>query len=295
MLEVVFNDSAKGSMKQAKNYNSDAMLSGAIGYVGEKPTQKELKKMFEGKAIGGNPRDVVCIGFNLDIGDISDEVDSPQRKAEFVRVFNSVSFEDSEVEQYFETLREDLDKVYTAAVAGKTIRVWKSNAPFSACGYAFLCNALTDIDCKINVVQLPEYTETAENTIQTWTDWAEVGPGHFYKYLPLEREVSNTEKQMQSFIWCELKTENAPIRAFVNGKLMSVPEDFYDHILIRNIPENDFTMGQLIGAALGKYPCGVGDGWYALRIKKMIAENKLEVVVDDKDPSNPYGKVLRKL
>lgn len=294
MLEVVFNDSAKGSMKQAKNYDSDAMFGGAIGYVGKKPTKKELEKMFEGEAIGGYPQDVVCIGFNLDIGDISGEIDSPQRKAEFVRVFNSVSFEDSEVEEYFKALREDLDKVLAAAKAGKTIRVWKSNAPFSVCGYAFLCSALMDVDCKISVVLLPEYTETAENTIQTWTDWAEVGPGQFYKYLPLEREISNIEKQMQSYIWRELKMENAPLRALVNGKLMSVPEDFYDHILIRNIPNGEFVMARLIGEVLGKYSCGVGDGWYALRIKKMIDENRLEVV-EDKDQTHPYGKVLRKL
>jgi hypothetical protein len=34
--------------------------------------------------------------------------------------------------------------------------------------------------------------------------------------------------------------------------------------------------------------------WYALRIEKMIEENKL-IVVDEKDPSHPYGKVLRKV
>jgi len=294
MLEVVFSDSTKGAMKQAKNYNSSNMLNGAVGYVGRKPTQKEMEKMFEGEAVGGKPEDVACIGFSLDIGDVSGELDSPQRKAEYVRVFGTVDFYDKEIDQYFQALRKDMDKVYAAAVAGKTIRVWKSNASYSACGYSYLCNMLMEIDCKISVISLPEYTETDDNTIQTWSSWAEMASGQFYKYLPLEREISNIEKQIQGFMWSELKAENAPLRALVNGKLMSVPEDFYDHILLRCMPKGEFLMARLIGDALGKYQCGVGDGWYALRIQKMIEEKRLEIV-SDKDPTHPYGKVLRKM
>jgi hypothetical protein len=43
MLEVVFSDSEKGSMKAAKSYNAKAMLGGAY-YIGEKPTQINSKK-----------------------------------------------------------------------------------------------------------------------------------------------------------------------------------------------------------------------------------------------------------
>ena len=38
----------------------------------------------------------------------------------------------------------------------------------------------------------------------------------------------------------------------------------------------------------------ISDSWYALRIEKMIEENKL-IVVENKDSSHPYGKVLRKV
>lgn len=75
MLEVVFSDSEKGSMKVAKNYNEKNMLGGAVGYIGKKPTKAELEKYFEGQAVGGNSQDVVNIGFSLDIGDISGTID----------------------------------------------------------------------------------------------------------------------------------------------------------------------------------------------------------------------------
>ena len=53
-------------------------------------------------------------------------------------------------------------------------------------------------------------------------------------------------------------------------------------------------MARLIGKLLGEYSLGISDSWYALRIDKMIEENKL-IVVENKDPSHPYGKVLRKI
>lgn len=265
MLEVVFSDSAKGSMHIAI---------------------KEDKENFYN-------HDVVCIGLNLDIGDISGDDDSAERKKEFVRVFSSVKFKGEEIEQFFNMQREDYDKLLRYAKSGESIRVWKSNAAFSACAYTFLCYTLKDIDCDLNSVTLPEYFEISHDTIKQCTDWGEVAPSEFKQFLHLEKKVSDAEKKYQSNIWERLKKENAPLRAVVNGKLISVCEDFYDHLIIKHIPKDNFVMARLIGTVLGSYPLGVGDGWYALRIKKMIEENKLEVVLR-KNKSYPYGAVLRK-
>lgn len=85
MLEVVFSDSEKGSMKVAKNYNERNMIGGAVSYIGEKPTKVELEKHFEGQAVGGNSKDVANIGFSLDIGDISCPIDGDERQDVFVK------------------------------------------------------------------------------------------------------------------------------------------------------------------------------------------------------------------
>jgi hypothetical protein len=236
---------------------------------------------------------VVCIGLNLDIGDISGPIDAKERKAEFVRVFGSVHLEDSEIEEFFRLQREDLEKVLVAAKSGELIRVWKSNTPFSACAFAFLCDALQDTESKINIISLPEYWEISDHTLQSWADWAEIPAGQFYQFLPLERGLSSMEKDIQRRLWRDLKAENAPLRALVSGKLISVPEDFYDHLILKNIPDGEFLMARLIGTILGKYPLGVGDGWYNLRIKQMIADHILEIVADQ-DESHPYGKILKR-
>ena len=207
MLEVVFGDSAKGAMKMAKNFKLSNMDACSIGIIGREELSKEELKEFkkkiqeqeaDGQAIGGSSQDVVSIGFALDVGDISSELDSEQRKKEFARVYGSVAFGETEVEDYFRSVREDFDKLLTAAKDGQPIRIWKSNAPFSACGFALICNALKGIDCEISVIEFPQYVRNSFDESYFCTDWTEIHPGQLYKYLSLEREVSETEKQAQS-------------------------------------------------------------------------------------------------
>jgi hypothetical protein len=299
MLEVVFGDSEKGSMKLAKVYDKKNMKRGAasIGYIGEgpqkKPTREQLERMFEGEAIGGSSQDVVSVGCNLDIGDISGEFDGKERREEFARVFTSVKFTEKEVDDFFRQQRADYEKLIAAAKEGRAIRAWVSNAPYSACGFAFLCHAIAESDCPLSVVPLPACGEGFMGELKAFSSWGEVEARKHYSFLPLERAVSWEEKLFHAGVWLELQAENAPFRAFVNGRLISVPEDFYDHIILKHIPEGEFVMARLIGEILAKNPMGVGDFIYALRIQKMIAQNTLEIV-GERDPDHPYGIILKK-
>jgi hypothetical protein len=294
MLEVLFSDSEKGSMKVAKNYNVKNMLSGAVSYIGEKPTKAELEKHFEGQAVGGNSQDVVSIGFSLDIGDISGEIDGNERQNIFRKVWGRFDFDNKEQELFFQNQRKDMEKLLSAAKDGIPIRIWKSNAPYSTCGFHFVCHLLGNIDCDISVVSLPKYNPISENEIEEYSHWGEVAAGKFYQFLSLEKQLTKIEKRIISDHWHDLMEENAPLRAILNGKLTSVPENFYDFIIMNNLPDNDFIMARFIGKLLGEYRLGISDSWYALRIEKMIEENKL-IVVENKDSSHPFGKVLRKV
>lgn len=294
MLEVVFGDSEKGSMKVAKNYNEKNMIGGAFSYIGKKPTKAELRKHVEGQAVGGNSKDVVNIGFSLDVGDISGAIDGDERQNVFYKMWGRFDFDDKEQEQFFQNQRKDIEKLLSAAKDGTSIRIWKSNAPYSTCGFYFVCNILRNIDCKISVVSLPEFKLITDNNIVEYSHWGEVNAGKFYQFLSLEKQLSQIEKQIIGDYWYELVKENAPLRAIINGKLISVEESFYDFIITKNLPDDDFLMARFIGKLLGEYSLGISDSWYALRIDRMIEENKLSVV-ENKDPSHPYGKILRKI
>ncbi|NLK76054.1 MAG: hypothetical protein GX288_12335, partial [Clostridiales bacterium] len=141
---------------------------------------------------------------------------------------------------------------------------------------------------------VPRYNPISEDEILEYSHWGEVAAGKFYQFLSFEKQLTNIEKRIISDHWHDLVVENAPLRAILNGKLTSVPENFYDFIIMNNLPDSDFIMAKFIGKILGEYRLGISDSWYALRIDKMIEENKL-IVVENKNPSHPYGKVLRKV
>ena len=140
----------------------------------------------------------------------------------------------------------------------------KSDAPYSTCGFYYVCNILRNIDCNISVVSLPKYSQISEKEIIEYNSWDEVEPGKLYQFLSFEKQLTQIDKTIASDYWRNLMVEQAPLRANVNGKLISVPENFYDFIITNNLPHNDFIMAGFIGKLLGEYRLGIRDTWYVI-------------------------------
>ena len=262
-MEVVFDDGAKHSISLAKHL--DATLGAGS---------------------------VACVGFALDIGEIACEIDSPQRRAVFDRLWGRFAFREKERHSFFLSQRQDLATLQSAVSSGMPIRIWSSNAAHCLCGLHFLCETLGDADCQISVVSLPACHQTSAQNVHTLCSWGMVRPDFVPQFLPLERPLLPLERQLYGWKWRDLATENAPLRAAVSGTLLSVPEDFYDFLLYAEMPKGDFLMARLIGTVMGKHAIDVSDAWYALRIEQMIAQNKL-LVVGERSTSSPYNKILR--
>ena len=94
---------------------------------------------------------------------------------------------------------------------------------------------------------------------------------------------------MYAILWSGLVEDNSPLRAVVNGKVLSVPEDFYDFLIwkwLKNVPVKE---ARLIGTILGHSQLGVGDWWYARRIESYIEQGKIRVV---EDSENKYARMI---
>ena len=86
------------------------------------------------------------------------------------------------------------------------------------------------------------------------------------------------------------------MRAVVNGRLCTVPADFYDSFLRRELaaqPE-EFHQGQVIGAILGRDLPGISDCWLALRMEVMLQSGELEAVTAAPEDGLVYHRRLRK-
>ena len=264
MIEVLFGESEAGSMKAAKN-----------------------------TVIPGEAGEVVCLGFMLDIGDIREAVDSPYRKNLIYSMYAQEQWgkdpeAEAELKKAGDVYAGEEARLKTFLEHGESLRVWYSHAPYSRCGLYRLCSILQNIPNAIRVVRLPEY-RLQENMIVSYRDWGEIAPEDFASFLTDERSLSKMEMRMHAAVWNELVEDNSPLRAVVNGRVIGVPEDFYDFLIWKNLTGEPIKQARLIGDILGHYPVSVGDWWYAKRIDHLISKGKIRV---DRDSEKKYAREI---
>ena len=130
----------------------------------------------------------------------------------------------------------------------------------------------------MTALELPQWMPREDGTVQSCLSWGELVPGDWAAFLPLEREIPKSVRRAIAMEWAGLREENAPLRAVVNGRLVSVGEDFYDPFIRAHIPNGVFRVAQLIGEVLGRERLGIGDWCLAKRIKAMLDQGELITV-----------------
>lgn len=217
----------------------------------EETTRKE-----KGEWIEGTSEEVICLGFMLDIGDIKEDIDSRYRKKLIYSMYaqeqwGSDEDMDVELQKGSECYCNELGRLQKYLEDGESVRIWYSDAPYSICGFYHLCSILQKYENEIRVVKLPEY-RIGSHAIVRYRNWGDVSAEEFAGFLVYEKELSVEEIRMYSDLWKKLREDNSPLRAVVNGKVLGVPESFYDFLIWNTLTQKPIKEARLIGELLGK-------------------------------------------
>lgn len=112
----------------------------------------------------------------------------------------------------------------------------------------------------------------------------------------LGRQLPAGELRALAAQWHWMQKENAPLRAVLNGRLLSADESLYDPYILREIAAQgeEFQQAAVVGRVLGRYQLGIADACVALRMEEFIQNGLLEPVTSAA-PGNPvYHRVLRR-
>ena len=293
MVEIVFSESACGSLKIAQTYGRGKYRGSAISVFirhenGSVPSSNEMKEAqlqaqeqeciaWENAIpLGGKSSDVYCFDMALSVGDISDNEIGEQRKNVLKKMLSVWFVEDLDyqVEEKIQKIKTTLSSVIERYVAGEEVRIWYSYNPDELCGMYWLMKQLRPLNCQttIYLVKLPAWEYGKENTMTSKIAWGEVSPGEWGKYITLQEKAKPVFLSACAMKWNQLQNENAPLRAMLNGKLQSVSEDIYDSFILREIAEQpeQFKMAIVIGNVLGKYQLGISDVWISNRIDNLM-------------------------
>lgn len=313
MIEIVFNESAAGSLKIAQGYGKGKYPGGATSMFichkdGSQPTEAELeaakreyiekeKRAWETAVpLGGSSADVFCFDLGLSIGDISGDELGYKRQ----QILKSIiSFPDGYVEQKIKMAQHGIESIFQRMEMGEAVRIWYSNNPDEYCGLYWFMHHIFDrkiSHSEIYIIKIPDWEYGEGTSILRKKGCGELSAEEWHKYLPLQQAVTDLFVKMCAWEWKELKEENAQLRAVINGRLMSVSEALYDRYIYQEIAKEaeEFSEARIIGNVLGKHQVAISDSWIHGRIENMISNGELEVVSEADLEMPVYRRKLRK-
>lgn len=319
MIEIVFSDSACGSLKWAQRYGKGKYQGGRMAVSvsksdGSEPTKDEVEAAIreaEEKArlswdratpMGGNTADIYAFNMALSLGDISEDPPGIKRKQTLENLFGFYTDEErcQVAHEMLKRASENLKTVRKRAIAGEALRIWYSNQPDEMCGLYWLMGQLNQWkvhDGQVFIIKLPEWEADEKGTIVRKRSCGEVPAEEWHRYLALQKSVLQVYIQSCAQHWQELQGENAPLRAVLNGQLVSTSEKLYDDFILREIAAEgeEFQEAMIIGRVLRKYQLGIGASWVAFRIEEMIRAGKLKAVSTVAEDMPAYHRLLKKV
>ncbi|MGL4605839.1 MAG: DUF3658 domain-containing protein [Eubacteriaceae bacterium] len=295
MLELIFSDSGAASLAYAKETGDTANIASVeicIDHEGNETVKPIKSKPYTGEKIKGDTLDVISIWLMGDVGDISMLPDWNSRSKMMREISNIHAMEPEDwVEEASKNAKALVKKLYEAAKKGDSIRVWWSDMPHEACGYYWAMSVFENSNGNITSVKVPRIYPTPEGC-KVIEGTGDLQPEDFVSLISSGRRVEMAERHTASMLWKKMVAENAMLRVVINGVPCSVPEDFYDWVLRKILPDGEFSVAEAIGKALMESSSGGSDWWYAKRIRHLIDCKELEIVKDNKEF---YCAKLRKL
>lgn len=316
MLEVVFGDSAAGSMSAAIGWTKPILTASAsvISITkragpelsrakirkeqaeAEKRRMQEQRSWAEAVPLEGSDRDIFSFDLLLSAGAIDEDGIGPVRKSVLCALYPEWA---DQMEKTVEEGQKNVSVLLERAGKGEPVRVWSSNNPDDACGLYWLMEQLRPIGFEkldITLVRLPEFQERPDGTVVQYAGWGEVEPYQFGRMALLGEKLPVNAMRMMADRWKQLQQENAPLRAVLNGRLVSTPEALYDPYILREIAlqDREFKGAMVVGNVLGKYQLGIGDGWVARRMEQFIRDGLIEPVTPAEKDSPSYRRIFRK-
>ena len=111
----------------------------------------------------------------------------------------------------------------------------------------------------------------------------EVAPNLMPYFYQHRRQLTETEQAQLLSDWKRLQEENTPLRAMVDGRVQSVPADFYDEAILSRFKETEeacMIIGRSIAHIDQKMGNCVGDMFVFSRIRALAQAGKIQIVRD---------------
>jgi hypothetical protein len=157
--------------------------------------------------------------------------------------------------------------------------IWMGQNAHDVCGYYWLISQLQAYQGRVVVLymnNLPFINEKGH--IFYPTTLHEIQPKEFLKAKKLNRKVTLSEFEIDPDEWRKLCSENAMVRMLEGGKkIVSKDENFYDKDILAGLTGDWQKGNKAMHTILAKMKIRTGDVFLLWRMKKLAAEEKMDI------------------
>ncbi len=163
--------------------------------------------------------------------------------------------------------------------------IWAAQNNHDVAGYYWLMSQLNDFQGRIYILylnNLPFINEKGH--IFYPTNIFEIQAKEFLKAKKLARVITPSEFEVDPDEWTKLCIENRGFRALDGGKkLIQHDYDYYDTELMKFITQDWQKVNKLFHLFFSKSKSTTGDAYLLWRLKKLIAEGKIDLQGDQRN------------
>jgi hypothetical protein len=197
--------------------------------------------------------------------------------------------DDRDILDFQLTNQQAIDKIATIPT-GEHVTIWVADNAHEQTGLCYTLFLLKDKDIIIhifNTTQLHNENFKQKDIIYTVLHTGEVSPEKLqiiYQQSKQQPPLTQHEREDFEKEWLSLSASQETLRIWRNGRIHSVPEDYYDEYMIKRAKKLHgktktkewMKSARLIGDALGHLDQYVGDSFLEYRLKKLIEADVFE-------------------
>jgi hypothetical protein len=160
--------------------------------------------------------------------------------------------------------------------------IWMGQNQHDVSGYFWLMPQLREFVGKIMILymnNLPFINEKGQIFYPSWI--GDIQPREFSKAKKLARPITLSEFEVDPDEWKRLCDENSVVRILEGGKkIVGKEELFYDNDIMKNLTKEWQKAARVITNTLHRMKIKTGDVFLMWRMKKLIADGRIEVTGD---------------
>ena len=170
--------------------------------------------------------------------------------------------------------QDALSQLTAAIHANSALRLWWTDVPNDVIGLWWLAALCAKQKLAIQQVHVPTvFPHPTQSALYKITKLGELDPDWLDALVQTATTLTVRDLTAFSYGWQNLHSATNEVRILLNGELLSVPETYFDPLILAQVKTPPRTFPEhvkAIGRLLGEYQISLPDWWWHYRLQQLF-------------------------